>query len=500
MDIKSIAEMLHPLERSVIKVLREGIELKDIMSKTGLQEIEVMRALQWLENKGIIKTELETKEAIKLDSNGLNYLKNKLPERRFLECLTKEITLKEIKEKARLNDEELQVSLGILKRKAAIDIENGKVKLTENGKKLLSKEFLEESFLKKLPLESGKLSDQEKYAYNELKKRKEIIKTNVEKLRFVSLTQLHSALMKEKIETNNIGMLTPEIIKSGEWKNKKFRRYDIKINVPKSYGGRKQEYRKFLDGVRTKFMALGFEEMAGPIVESEFWNMDALYMPQSHSARDIHSAYYIKEPKKAELDLKIVNKVRDAHENGIAGSKGWGYKFDLEKTKTNILRTQGTACSARMLASNNLKIPGKYFAIARCFRPDVVDATHSADFNQIEGIVVGKSLNLKHLFGLLEMFAKEVAGATEIKIVPSYFPFTEPSCELHAKHPQMGWIELGGAGIFRPELVNMLTGKDTVVIAWGLGVDRLGMFKLGIKDIRQLFSHNIDVLRSMKSV
>ncbi|MBS3095744.1 hypothetical protein J4231_03625 [Candidatus Woesearchaeota archaeon] len=241
MDIKSIAEMLHPLERSVIKVLREGIELKDIMSKTGLQEIEVMRALQWLENKGIIKTELETKEAIKLDSNGLNYLKNKLPERRFLECLTKEITLKEIKEKARLNDEELQVSLGILKRKAAIDIENGKVKLTENGKKLLSKEFLEESFLKKLPLESGKLSDQEKYAYNELKKRKEIIKTNVEKLRFVSLTQLHSALMKEKIETNNIGMLTPEIIKSGEWKNKKFRRYDIKINVPKSYGGRKQE-------------------------------------------------------------------------------------------------------------------------------------------------------------------------------------------------------------------------------------------------------------------
>ncbi|MBN2421406.1 phenylalanine--tRNA ligase subunit alpha, partial [Candidatus Woesearchaeota archaeon] len=93
----------------------------------------------------------------------------------------------------------------------------------------------------------------------------------------------------------------------------------------------------------------------------------------------------------------------------------------------------------------------------------------------------------------------EFAGATEIKIKPGYFPFTEPSCELMAKHPQLGWIELGGAGIFRPELVKMLTGKDVSVLAWGLGIDRIGMFKLGIEDIRQLFSHDLDVLRNMRS-
>jgi phenylalanyl-tRNA synthetase alpha chain len=229
--------------------------------------------------------------------------------------------------------------------------------------------------------------------------------------------------------------------------------------------------------------------------------MDALFMPQFHSARDIHQAYYIKDPAYCKLDEKIVEKVKKAHENGFeTGSKGWQYKFDGKRTHRNLLRTQGTACSARMLASQNLKIPGKYFGITRCFRYDVIDATHNCDFYQTEGIVVEQGLNLKHLFGLLKMFAKEFAETDEVKLVPAYFPFTEPSVELFAKHPKLGWIELGGAGIFRPELVKPLTGKEVPVIAWGLGIDRIAMFKLGIKDIRQLFSHDLKFLRTTKLV
>ena len=156
--------------------------------------------------------------------------------------------------------------------------------------------------------------------------------------------------------------------------------------------------------------------------------------------------------------------------------------------------------TARMLSSKELNIPGKYFAIARCFRPDVVDATHSADFNQVEGIVVEENLNFRHLKGLLKLFAEEFAETDQIKITPAYFPFTEPSTELHAKHPELGWIELGGAGIFRPELVKPLTGQEISVLAWGLGIDRLAMFKLGIKDIRELFSHNLKFLRESKVI
>jgi len=104
------------------------------------------------------------------------------------------------------------------------------------------------------------------------------------------------------------------------------------------------------------------------------------------------------------------------------------------------------------------------------------------------------------LFALLKMFAKEFAGTEEVKLVPGYFPFTEPSVELFAKHPEMGWIELGGAGIFRPEVVVPLLGKNIPVLAWGIGIDRIAMFKLGITDIRQLFSQDLDYLRNAKVI
>ncbi|MBI4440520.1 phenylalanine--tRNA ligase subunit alpha, partial [Candidatus Woesearchaeota archaeon] len=217
-------------------------------------------------------------------------------------------------------------------------------------------------------------------------------------------------------------------------------------------------------------------------------------------ARDIHDAYYIKEPKYGKLDEKLVQGVKRAHENGFGtGSRGWHYDFDEKRTHRHLLRTQTTACSARMLASKELQIPGKYFAIARCFRYDVIDATHLADFNQTEGFVIEEGLNFRHLIGLLKMFAEEFCQTDRIKITPAYFPFTEPSAELHAKHPELGWIELGGSGIFRPEMLKPL-GIDKPVIAWGIGIDRLAMFNLGLNDIRDLFSHDLKFLRNAKVV
>src|SRR3989344_5259339 len=472
-EVSVLLETLHPLERKVLPVLKQNISLKEIISLTNLQEVEVMRALQWLENKDIIKINSVPKQIISLDKNGLLYLEKGLPEKRFLKLLERPLRLDEIKQKSDLSEEEFQISLGVLRKKAAINI-NNKVSITEQGKKILERDSLEEQFLKKLskPLDLSKLTDEEKFAYNELKTRKQIIKTELIKDRTMQLTDLALQLQKHKIETKNIvDALTPEIIKQKTWKNKTFRRYDIKINVPKIYPAKKQLYRRFLDEIRQKFMSLGFEEMFSPIVETEFWDMDSLFMPQFHSARDIHSAYLIKEPKYGTIPKNLLQKVKQQHE------KSWQYKFDEKQSSRLILRTQGTAASSRMLASSP-KIPGKYFAISRCFRPDVVDATHLADFNQVEGIVLEENLNLKHLFGLLKLFAKEFAGAEKIKIVPGYFPFTEPSCELHAYKKGLGWIELGGAGILREEVTKPL-GVKVPVLAWGLGIDRLAMFKLG---------------------
>jgi phenylalanyl-tRNA synthetase alpha chain len=301
-------------------------------------------------------------------------------------------------------------------------------------------------------------------------------------------------LKAEGVTGDELGAVTPELLAKGAWKESSFRPYNINAPAARLMPGRRNAYIEFVEGVKDKLVSLGFEEYDGGLVETEFWNSDALFMPQFHSARDIHDVYHIAEPKKAKtIEEPFLSQVAAAHENGgTTGSRGWEYSFDREFTKRLIMRSQGTALSARQLPT--AKVPGKYFGIARCFRYDKVDATHLSDFYQTEGIVLGEEVNLRTLLGFLEMFAVEVAGATDVKYVPGYFPFTEPSVEVHIKHPVLGWFELGGSGIFRPEVTESL-GVKVPVLAWGLGIDRMALMALGLNDLRELFTPDIESVR-----
>jgi phenylalanyl-tRNA synthetase alpha chain len=295
-----------------------------------------------------------------------------------------------------------------------------------------------------------------------------------------------------------VSQLTPELLKEGAWRTKRFRKYTISLRAPRIAAGKRHPYREFLDLVKLKLVSMGFQEMRGTLVETEFWNMDALFMPQFHPARDIHDVYFVKNPTHARTIAEpYLTQVTQVHEKGTgAGSTGWGYAFDAERAKRLVLRSQGTAVSARTLAAG-ASVPGKYFSIARCFRYDQVDATHATDFFQVEGIVLGSDINFRTLLGLLNLFAREVAQAKEVKFLPAYFPFTEPSVEMHVRHPKLGWMELGGAGLFRPEVTTPL-GVSVPVIAWGLGLDRMAMVALGIHDIRDLFSADLEFIRTMR--
>ena len=300
--------------------------------------------------------------------------------------------------------------------------------------------------------------------------------------------------MAENQLYQNRNMLTPELLKTGLWKKLDLKPYNVKASGKIIYPGKHHPYNMFLSEVRQKLVEMGFKEMTGPLIELEFWNFDALYQAQNHPSRDWSQTYSLKHPKKGILPKTLVGNVKSTHESGWkTGSLGWGYKWSRNKASQLMPRAHTTACSARQLAKG-IEIPGKYFALSRCFRPDVIDATHGVEFNHCDGIIIDPDLKFKHLLGLLKTFALEFAGAEKVKFLPDYYPFTEPSCELSAKHPKLGWIELAGAGTFRPEVTQPLGVKDPV-LAWGLGVDRLAMFKLNLKDIRELFTRDLSWLR-----
>ncbi len=499
MEIKEVLESLSPNERRILPYLKEKIEV--IEEKSGLDKISILRALEFLSNKKILVLTQKTKKTINLDINGLLYKKKGLPERRLLNLLSekKSLQLEEAKKQSKLNENEFKAALGALKKKALINLVHGKLMLQAKPEEI-TKKTLEEQFLETLPLAPEKLAPEQKLAFQNLKNRKKIIIVDEEKQILIGITELGEKLLSSdfrEIEKDKmIEKLTPEMIKNSSWKGKKFRRYDITSPLPKISGGKRHFVNQAIDYARKIWTELGFEEMSGNLVMSGFWNFDALFTAQDHPVREMQDTFFIDKTSSLP-DKKIVQAVKKAHETGTSGSKGWQYKWQEEDAKKTLLRTHTTCLSAQTLAKLNKK-KGKFFAIGKCFRNETVDWSHGFEFNQTEGIVIDKDANFRHLLGYLTEFFNKM-GFEKIRFTPAYFPYTEPSVEINWWHPEKKvWLELGGAGIFRPELTIPLLGEHIPVLAWGPGFDRAIMDYYNIKDLREMYENNLTKLREMK--
>jgi phenylalanyl-tRNA synthetase alpha chain len=518
-DLSVDLESLHPLEIRTLLAFegQDRPERSDgeLLGLAGLGSGQIRRAVEWLLSKGLLEVTGEAVVAtVSLTENGLDFArKGATPETALVTRAAQSPgpTLKELQQDDRFDKGEWGSAFGGLRGDGVVAAEGDTITIADPEKAAFYTDRLIPGLYDRfgeggesIPL--TELSEEvQEYVQSKTRKRgkgRAPVRLDERAGRAYRLTDsgAHTleGIVREGLTGEEVSRMLPEMLQDGAWKSLSFRRYDLSLKPPRILMGRHHGYRSYLDGVRRKLLSLGFEEMKGSLVETEFWNMDALFMPQFHSARDIHDAYYIKTPRQARTtEEPYYSQVGRAHEDGgDTGSRGWRYPFDPDRSRRLILRTQGTALSARTLAAGP-HIPGKYFAIARCFRPDDVDATHAADFIQVEGIVLGHSITFRSLLGLLKLFALEIAQAKDVRYVPDYFPFTEPSVELQAKHPTRGWIELGGAGLFRPELTRPL-GVDVPVIAWGLGVDRMAMVALGIDDIRHLFSADLDFVRNEK--
>jgi phenylalanyl-tRNA synthetase alpha chain len=472
---KRVAE-LSEIERKVLLIIDGNKrDFDDISTSTTLPIDSVRRAAAWLCEKGFAEMEEISGQKLVLTADGEKALKNGMPENIFLETLTSlggKVSFEELMRESKLSQKEFNVALGINKRKAFIIVANGMIEETGVAKE--QEVFDLSNALRNIA--DGKITDFPELLQRGLAEKKEFV--------------------GRKISVTSSGLDAKKMLMSGNIK----RVYDVEAPVPELFMGKEAPYIQFLKQIRSKLVTLGFKEMQSPLIVPEFYNFDVLFQPQNHPARTWTDTYQLKQPKFGILpDKKKVAAIKAAHEHGgVSASTGWRYTWNEEIARKLMPAAHGTAHSARQLVSG-VEMPQKYFAIARCFRPDVLDATHLLEFNQMEGFVAGDDLNFKHLLGLLKEFAIDVAGAEKVKFFPDYYPFTEPSVQLSAKHPELGWIEFAGAGMFRPEMLENL-GIKGQVIAWGMGIDRLAMFKLGIKDIRYLFAEDIGYLRNAKGV
>lgn len=498
MNLKLIAETL---QNSEIILLRALSKARVLDSHKRMSNVEFMRSAMYLNNKKLVRILKSERKVVTLLENGIEAAKKSLPELILADVLKKQSLTFKRGEKL-LGPDKFRFAVGYLRSGNYVRVEKGIIHLTSEGKKL--KTTPEMDLIQKLnksELNLAKLSAAEKVSFLSLSKRKKVVGLIKRTEYNVKITALGEEILNNLPKIPGIEANTPTVIRSGIWKSRKFRRYDVEAPVPDTNLGKKQPYMQFLDDIRMKMVELGFKEMSGPIIETEFNNFDALYQPQNHPARKYTDVYKLKNPKNGKLPNKrFVDAVKAAHENGgKTGSKGWQYSWSDKISKQLMPRSHTTSVSARQMMKG-VDIPGKYFTVGRVFRPDVLDSTHLIEFNQLEGIIIDKNLSFANLLGTLKKFAIEVSGAKKVRFIPDYFPFTEPSVQMDVWSEKLNkWVEFGGAGIFRPELTETLGIKEPV-IAWGLGIDRMFMQKIGSRDIRELFANNIAWLRKQGAI
>ncbi len=500
MNEELILDSLSPIERKILPYLELG-NLKEIAKVSGLDNTSILRGLEFLKKKKLVEISKEEKTVINLGINGIFYLKKQLPERRLLTVLDekKKIPFGEIKNSCKLNDNEVKVAVGILKKKLFVEILEGKVILNAD-KSEIHKKFLEEIFLEKLPISLEDLKPEDKLALESLKQRKELVSVENKKEIFIKATKEGERISKLKLNDDLIEQLTPKMIKTRSYKGKKFRRYDIHSQAPKLVGGKRHFVNQATDYAKRIWTDMGFKEMSGNYVQSGFWVFDALFTAQDHPVREMQDTFFLKN-KLAKLPEKdFVKGVKDAHEGKIDGSKGWQQEWNEEDARKVLLRTHTTPLSIKKLReiSKNKEFPAKYFALGKCFRNETVDWSHGFEFNQTEGIVVDENANFTQLLGYLKQFFKKM-GYEKIRIRPAYFAYTEPSLEIDVFHPvHKEWVELGGAGMFRPEVTIPIFGKHIPVLAWGPGFDRIIMEYFKVTDLREMYKNDLTKSRSMK--
>ena len=467
--------------RAMLTAPNEVYTLDRIMDTCDWNDQAVaVGAGQGLSDKGLLDVEETVRRIIHPGQEGHNAIANGLLESRLWSWISSQDEPTMAKMQAKFERYEAGPGVGLLK-KIGVQLEAGTF-VVEDTSSLKSELQARNMFLASLPAAEEDLSER---LLSHFKGRKDLIEVIEHRTRTWKLTDSGKATSSDGLEERKqISEITPELLQSGEWKTADFRAFDVTLESATPRTGRSHPMQELIERIRRIFLEMGFSELVDDYVQTAGWNMDALFIPQDHPAREMQDTFYLDEPSSLELDSELVQKWKAIHEHGgETGSMGWSGSFSEEVSKRGLLRTHTTVNTIQHLAKNPDE-PCRVFSVDRVFRKEAIDSTHLPEFHQIEGIIMEPGANLQMLVTTLKTFYAKM-GYPEVRVRPAYFPYTEPSLEIEVKWKGK-WLELGGAGIFRPEVTEPL-GISSPVCAWGMGLERLAMLVLGLDDIRQLY-------------
>jgi len=466
------------------------LDFDSLVKGTGLNPDQIRRSLEWLSTKGLVDQRETT-------SSRLSVSGHDPPELSLMTRLAgapEPLTFEELRRTFR-SDEEFDAALGRARSAGWVRVDEGnlppKVMAADaEGPKRL-RALLD---LISKGVDEGSLSGQQSETAADLLKRG-ILKRAKAKSVTITITDAGRETASSFTAEEYLERLTPELIASGAWRGRRMRPIDVEAKAPKFYPGRRHPVRDFIKEVRETYISMGFTELEGESVQTAFWNFDALFIPQDHPGRDMQDTFYLSGLSDKRLTRNgLVARVASTHEDGWkTGSRGWQYVWSVEEARRLVLRTHNTVLTVKALSESRER-ETRVFAVSKIYRNENLDYKHLSEFHQMDGIIVGEGLSVRHLMGFLQEFYKKL-GLKEVKLWPTYFPYTEPSLEIIVySDAAKDWIELGGSGVFRPEVTWPL-GVKVPVLAWGPGIERLMLVRYGLNDLRELYSADLSWLR-----
>ncbi|MGZ4907683.1 MAG: phenylalanine--tRNA ligase subunit alpha [Halobacteriota archaeon] len=483
----------------VLRALKrvKKMPVQALAKETGLKVEAALQSAYFLQTRGFAQVSEIVDTVYELTDEGASYAEKGLPERQVHDYLVIHGPTRLAGLKALFPA--VSIAVGWLKRRrwASFTKEGGESLLVpETADEAPEERVLEQVRYKPhFRLADVSLESQEaQHALHELIRRNLVSAHDTTSREVVLTGEGEDTAQPEQYSNGrDISALTSDMIRDGTWRGR-LKPYNVRIDTAPLYPGKGHPLRRLMDEMRDIFIAMGFTEFKGPIVENEFHNFDVLFVPQDHPARDEQDTFYLRRPAALELPTELAKRVAEAHISGCQGSVGWGGEFDLERSRRTVLRTHTTGSAFRYLVRHP-DPPAMIFAIDRVFRRESMDSTHLPQFHQCEGTIHGDDLSLADLIGVLKTVFRRL-GFTRVRFRPGYFPFTEPSLEGDI-FANGRWMELVGAGVFRPEVTEPLGLKS--VLGFSIGIERIAMLKLGLNDIRKLYMSDVAWLREVPS-